>query len=132
MAASVTQLETVDAITDAARVGQEHGLVKVPDLQRLSELNAEARTWDGGSVKFVERLLSDAQSAAGMELLRVVGTVAGPDLPKITDYLESSATWVEAGLREAGSGAGTVADLDVEIENTILRWLEMVEEPTGE
>ena len=132
MPESVSLTETVDAINDAAQVGQPHGFVMVSDLARLRDLNAEARTWDGRSLRIVERLVSEAASATGMELLRVVGTVAGADLPKISDYLESSATWVEAGLRRADSGGGAIADLDEEIEKTIVRWAEIVKGSTGE
>lgn len=125
----VTLTETVDAIVDAVKMGQGHGLVKVPNLQALSGLNDEARSWDAASIAAVERLLTSARMETGMSLLSTVGTIAGADLPRIASYLESSAQWVEAGIQDAESDGGTAADIDAQLEETIKNWFEIVEEP---
>lgn len=123
----VTLTETVDAIVDAVKAGQGHGLVKVPNLQALSELNEAARSWDAGSITAVDRLLARAKTEAGTSLLNTVGTVAGVDLPEIASYLESSAQWIEAGIQDGESNTGTVADIDAQLEETIKSWFEIVE-----
>jgi hypothetical protein len=124
----VTLTETVDVIVDAVKAGQGHGLVKVPNLQALNELNDEARSWDAGNITAVERLLARAKTETGMSRLSTVGTIAGAYLPKIAGYLESSAQWIEAGIQDAESNTGTVADIDAQLEETIKVWFEIVEE----
>jgi hypothetical protein len=58
---SVTFTETVDAIFEAVKNGQDLGLVPVSNLQALEASNAEARNWDSGCVREVERLVANAE-----------------------------------------------------------------------
>ena len=125
----VSYIETVDAITEATKAGQAHGLVKVANLAALVELNTEARTWDAAGLVQLEKLLEAAESETGLARLGVAGTQVQGDLVAISNYLESSALWIDSGLREASAAGGEVADLDADIDRAIDRWFEILAEP---
>ena len=114
----VTLTETVDAMVEAVKNGQDLGFVPVNNLQALEALNTEARNWDSRSIKEVERLVANAEEQVGTSRLVTIGTVVGADLPKIASYLESTSQWVEAGIRAAETSGGTVADVDAQLEET--------------
>ena len=97
-------------------------------LQTLESLNAEARGWDSGSIKEVERLLASATQQTGLSRLTSIGAVVGADLPKIAGFLEASSQWVEAGIRTAETSGGTIADVDAQIDQTIKTWFEILKE----
>jgi hypothetical protein len=128
----VSYLETVDAIGDATKTGQAYGLVKVPNLAALADLNTRARTWDPAGLVQLEKLLESAKSKTGFALLEVVGTEVQGDLVAIANYLESSSQWIDAGLRDAAADAGEVADLDADIGRAIERWFEILAEHNPE
>lgn len=128
MPAGVSLPETVDAVIDAVKAGQGHGLVKVPDLPALMQRNEVARSWKAGDVAAVERLLEDTQTQPGAVLQARIGAVVGADLPRIADYLESSAQWIEAGIRDAESSVDSIAGIDAQLEKTIERWFEILGE----
>jgi len=117
--------DTIDAITAAVRDGQTEGLVMVNDLAGLTARNDAARALDSKSVGEVEKLLATASSASGLNLTRLVGTNAGADLQAIADYLEFSARWVAAGLRQAENSGGTAADVDEMLESVLADWFEI-------
>lgn len=125
----VSYLETVDAIIEATRAGQAHGLVKVADLAALADLNAAARGWEPAGIAQLEKLLESANAETGFALLGIVGTQVQGDLVAIAKYLESSTQWVDAGLRDAAADGGETADLDADIDRAIERWLEILTEP---
>lgn len=126
--AGVTLTATVDAISDATTRGQQHGLVMKADLQALVHENGAARNLDDRGVKVVESILQEIGSGKELDVLRAVGTLAGGDLAQIATFLESSADWVEAGLRKANAGATKVTDVDAEIDQVLERWRSIVEE----
>lgn len=128
---SVTFTETVDAILEAVKNGQDLGLVPVSNLQALEASNAEARNWDASCVRDVERLLANAEGSTGTAKLSMLGTVVGSDLPKIADYLESTSQWVEAGIRAAETSGGATADVDTQLDATISTWFELLKEPNA-
>ena len=128
----VTLSETVDAITEAAKAGQSHGFVKVPDLTALADRNDTARSFDPAAITTVERLLGVAKDQSGLPLLSTIGTVVGVDLPAVADYLEYSSRWIEAGITSAEADTGTVADIDEQLKETVRTWLDIVEEPVSD
>lgn len=121
----VSFTETIDAIAAAVRDGQTEGLVMVNDLAGLTARNDAARTLDSKSVGEVEKLLATAASASGLNLAKLVGTNAGADLQAIADYLDFSAGWVAAGLRQAESSGGAAADVDEMLESVLTDWFEI-------
>lgn len=124
-----TWIETVDAITDAIRVGKDLGFVRVANLAAVAELNEAARSWNAASIVDVERLLSGVDAATSPEALsRVVGVQVGNDLPRITEYLQSSAQWIDAGLRLAEDPGDSPSDIATRLEATTRRWSEIVED----
>lgn len=126
-----TWIETVDAIADAVRVGKELGFVRVPNLAAVAELNEAARTWNATGVVDVERLLGSVDASTSPEALsRVVGVQVGADLPRIADYLQSSAQWIDAGLRLAEGPGDSPSDITTRLEATARRWSEIVEDVT--
>lgn len=120
--------DTVGAVIEAATVGHAHGLVKVNDLVALNARNETAKSWDSASIGEVEKLLAEAESAPELARLAMVGTEAGADLPAIADFLESTAAWVDAGLREAEAEGGVATDLDAEIDATIATWFGILDD----
>jgi hypothetical protein len=122
----VSYVETVDAITAATREGKDQGLVMVQDLSTLMDDNEAARDWDFDGFVLVEKLVERAQTEAGLALLSTVGTSAGVDVAKIANYLESSAHWVDAGVRSAEMSGGAKSDLDQEISDRVERWHEII------
>jgi hypothetical protein len=127
----VTFAETVDAIVEAVKNGQDQGLVKVPDLRALQQLNATAKTWDAGEIKEIERLLDEDERQSGTAKLSSLGALHGVDLARIASYLESSSTWIEAGIRTAEAAGNRVADVDEQLSQTLAYWLDVVKEPTS-
>jgi hypothetical protein len=125
---NVTFVETVDAIVETVRNGQDQGLVRVTDLHALEELNSTARSWDARGIKEIERLLGDVDGKSGAARLNSVGTVAGADLPRIAGFLESSSQWIEAGILAAEADGGSVADVDTQLNQSVASWLEIVTE----
>lgn len=128
--AGVTLTATIDAISDATTRGQKHGLAMRSDLQTLVRENEAARNLDDRGVKLVESLLRGIDSANDLDVLRAVGAEAGGDLAQMANYLESSAAWVEAGLRKADASTTEVTDVDIEIEEVLERWRSIVKEAT--
>lgn len=128
---SVTFTETVDAVLEAVKNGQDLGLVPVSNLQDLEALNAEARNWDSKCVREVERLVSSAEGTTGIAALSMLGSVVGSDLPRIADYLESTSRWVESGIRAAEIDGGATADVDSQLAATINAWFELLKEPNS-
>ncbi|MCZ4552240.1 protein DpdH [Gordonia rubripertincta] len=128
---AVSFRETVDAIIESVKNGQDLGLIPVNNLQALQALNTEAREWDARCIRDVERILATADNLSGTARLSSLGTVVGADLLKIVSYLESSSQWVEAGIRTAQSSGGTVADVDTQLKETISTWLDIVKEQTS-
>lgn len=121
-------IDTVDAITEAVRVGKDLGFVRVANLNPVIELNESARTWNATCVTDVERLLSSVDADAHLEALaRVVGVPIGGDLPRIAEYLWSSAQWIEAGLLLAEGPDDSRSDITVRLDATAQLWSEMVE-----
>jgi hypothetical protein len=127
----VTFTETVDAIFEAVKNGQDLGRVPVVNMQALEASNGEARGWDSGCIREVERLVADAQEATGTARLSILGAVIGADLPKIADYFEATSQWVEAGIRIAETRGGSPADVDSQLEQTIRTWLEILKESSS-
>lgn len=126
-----TWLETVDAITDAVRVGKDRGFVRVANLAAVTELNEAARTWNATCIADVERLLNSVETSMSPEgLSRVVGIEAGKGLPRLADYLQSSAQWIGAGLRLAEQPGDSPSDITTRLEATVRRWSEIVEDAT--
>lgn len=119
-------IDTVDAIEAAVRDGQTEGLVMVADLAGLAARNSAARNLDATSLSQVEKLLTAAASSSGIDLARLVGTTAGTDLQGIAEYLEFSARWVAAGLRQAESSGGAAADVDEMLESVLADWFDVV------
>ena len=117
--------DTIDAIAAAVRDGQAEGLVLVTDLAGLTARNEAARILDSKSVGEVEKLLTTAASASGLDLARLVGVNAGADLQAIADYLDFSARWIAAGLQQAENSGGTAADVDAMLESVLADWFEI-------
>lgn len=126
----VTYAEAVDAIVEAVKNGQDQGLVKVPDLRVLQELNTAAKTWDAGEIREVERLLEDVELQSGITKLARLGAPHGVDLERIASYLESSSAWIEAGIRSAEAAGDSVADVDEQLTRLLGYWLDIAKEPT--
>ncbi|MFW6600442.1 protein DpdH [Propionibacteriaceae bacterium Y2011] len=124
----VSFTETVDAIVEAVKNGQDLGLIPVSNLQALEASNAQARDWDSRCIKEIERLAASVAEQSGTARLTSLGTVVGADLPKIAEFLESSSQWIEAGIRTAETSGGTIADVDNQLDETIKTWLEIVKE----
>ncbi len=124
----VSFTETVDAIVETVRNGQDLGLVPVSNLQALNASNAAARYWDSRCIKEIERLVASAAEQTGTARLTTLGAVVGAELPKIAEFLESSSQWVEAGIRTAETSGGTIADVDTQVDETIKTWLEILKE----
>lgn len=120
--------ETVGAVIDAATAGHAYGLVKVNDLAALVARNDAAKSWDAAGVAAVEKLLANTGRTTGLAQVMLVGTEVGADLAAIADYLDATAAWIDAGLREAESDGGVVTDLDAEIQATIREWFGIVAE----
>jgi len=125
----ISYSETVGAVIDAANAGHTHGLVKVNDLAALAARNDAAKSLDAAGVAAVEKLLTDADGATGLTRLMLVGSDVGADLAVIADYLDATAVWIDAGLREAEAEGGVVVDLDSEIDATIATWFQSLEDP---
>lgn len=125
----VSFVETVDAVSAAAKDGRESGYVPVSDLGKLDRDNANARQLEFAAVSRVEKLLQSSQSASGLDLLAIVGTDTGPHISPITQYLENSARWIEDGLSVAeAKNRGISVDIDLEIARVVDLWTAIVSE----
>ncbi|MEU1959674.1 protein DpdH [Nocardia sp. NPDC019304] len=121
-------VETVDAVKRAAEEAQGQGLVMVQNLSNLAAMNANARGFNDRVIARVEKTLENSEGLSGYDLACVVGTDVGSDLTKIVTFLEESAKWIEAGIRNAEVDQGSAIDIDVAIDEQVVRWLEMVGE----
>ncbi|MGY5309127.1 protein DpdH [Nocardia gipuzkoensis] len=121
-------LETVDAVKRAAEEAQGQGLVMVQNLSNLAAMNANARGFNDRVIARVEKTLENSEGLSGYDLACVVGTDVGRDLTKIVTFLEESAKWIEAGIRNAEVDQGSAIDIDVAIDEQVVRWLKMVGE----
>ncbi len=117
--------DTIDAIESAVRDGQTEGLVPVADLADLAARNSAARELDAKSIAQIEKLLAAAASCAGTDLAMIAGGTAGADLQAIADYLDYSARWVAAGLRQAEISGGAVEDVDERLKSVLADWFEI-------
>jgi hypothetical protein len=125
----VSFIETVDAVSAAAKDGRESGYVPVADLGKLDRSNADARQLEFSAVSRVEKLLQVSRQASGLDLLAAAGTDMGPHIAPITQYLEDSTTWVEGGLSVAeAKNRGTAIDIDLEIARVVDFWSAVVSE----
>lgn len=127
----VSYAETVAEVVGTVADGAPVGLVLVNNLPDLERRNAEAQQFTLDEVVKVEKILSTATSAEGLERLALVGSPVGSGIAEVADYLESTSAWVDAGLRTVLSGQGVTDGLDSAIDDTIREWLQLIE-PAGE
>lgn len=118
--------ETVDALIETTKVGADVGLIKVKDLSALAQENDAARALDGSSIAAVEKVLAAAESAEGEARLSLIGSEVGADLDQIVAFLETSASWVDAGLAQAGAEGDVATDLDASLQTAADRWLDIL------
>ena len=116
--------ETVDALTETSKVGADVGLVKVNNLPALAEINDAARTLNASSIAAIEKVLAATTAADGEARLFMVGSEVGADLARIANFLESSASWVDAGLAQAQAEGDVATDLDANLQEIVDRWLD--------
>jgi hypothetical protein len=124
--AGASLTDTIEAVGAARRDGQPQGLVLVSNLQDLESRDAAARLLDAKGITEVEKLLGEANGATGMDLQRIVGTVAGVDLKNIVEYLEYSSGWISTGIAQAEQGTPVAADVDEQLNEAIAYWLTIV------
>jgi hypothetical protein len=128
MPVGTSYLETVDAIIEATKAGAELGLVKVNNLPELAAINDAARQLDANSITGVEKVLAAIEKAEGEARLALVGSEIGVGLDRIVNFLESSASWVGAGLAEADAEGDLSTDLDVSLAAAVDTWFELLHE----
>lgn len=123
----VSYLETVDAIIEATNAGGDIGLVKVNNLTALPGINDAARRLDASSIASLEKLLASIENTDGESRVILVGSEVGADLDRIVEFLESSARWVDDGLKQAESEGDVATDLDVSLTEASTTWLQIIE-----
>jgi hypothetical protein len=121
-------VETVDAVRRAAEEASGQGLVPVQNLSALATTNSNARSFNDRVIARVEKALANSEGQSGYDLACVVGADVGSDLTKIVGFLEDSAKWVELGIQHGEVDQGSAIDIDVAINEQVLRWLAMVGE----
>ncbi|MEU1427339.1 protein DpdH [Nocardia sp. NPDC005746] len=121
-------VETVDAVSRAAEEASGQGLVPVQNLSALAATNAGARGFNDRVIARVEKALTNSEGRSGYDLACVVGSEVGSDLTKIVDFLEDSAKWIELGIRNGEVDQGAAIDIDVAIDEQVVRWLTMAGE----
>lgn len=124
----VSYVETVDAIIEATNAGGDLGLVKVNNVPQLPGINAAAREFDASAIAAVERLLASIESTEGETKLALVGSEVGADLDRIVEFVESSATWVAAGLAQAEAEGDLATDLDGSLSDAVSAWFKLIAE----
>lgn len=123
--------ETVDALIETSKVGADVGLVKVNNLAALADANDAARALDASSIATVEKVLAAADAAEGEARLSLVGSEVGADLDQIVTFLETSASWVEAGLTQAEAEGDVATDLDANLQAAVDMWLAVLRDFSG-
>ena len=71
-------------------------------------------------------MLAAADAAEGEARLSLVGSEVGADLDRIVDFLEASASWVDAGLAQAEAEGEVATDLDGNLQEAVDKWLEIL------
>lgn len=92
--------ETVRAVTAAFEAGERASLVLVQDLRQVRESNQLAADLKSAPVDKLERDLDRLAGAASWsDRLAVAAEDRGTGLTQIRDFLKSSESWLEAGLK---------------------------------
>lgn len=122
----VSYLGTVDAVKAATELGSTQGYVRA-NLADVEAANDAARKRDFAAVTQLEAALDLARASDGLARWSVVGRAVGAEAVSIARYLRDTATWLDAGLRDAESRdlAGAL-DIDSDIDSVLARWGDIV------